>query len=146
MKKLSATGLVFTALCCISLPSFAAQMTKKNDKTCIYEMRTYYAEDGKLEDLHKRFRDHTVRFFSKHGIESVGYWVPEENPDNTLVYILTYPDKHSRTSSWAEFRADPEWQSAAEESEKNGKLVKRVDSTFLYGTGYSPMKCLNTPK
>jgi len=109
-------------------------------------MRTYYAEDGKLEDLHKRFRDHTVRFFSKHGIESVGYWVPEENPDNTLVYILTYPDKHSRTSSWAEFRADPEWQSAAEESEKNGKLVKRVDSTFLYGTGYSPMKCLNTPK
>ncbi|MEX6634742.1 NIPSNAP family protein [Hyphococcus lacteus] len=141
MKIMPTAGLAFAALCCISSPAFASQTAETRGKTCIYEMRTYYAADGKLEELHSRFREHTLRIFAKHGIESVGYWVPEENSKNTLIYILTYPDKHSRTNSWAAFRADPEWQSVAEKSEENGKLVERVDSTFLYNTDYSPMKC-----
>ena len=29
----------------------------------VYEMRIYYAAPGKLDDLNKRFRDHTLRLW-----------------------------------------------------------------------------------
>ena len=45
----------------------------------IFEFRTYTAAPGKLEDLHNRFRNHTLGLFEKHGITSIGYWVPMED-------------------------------------------------------------------
>ena len=33
----------------------------------VFELRTYTAPEGKLGDLDKRFRDHTMRIFKKHG-------------------------------------------------------------------------------
>src|SRR6187397_3194376 len=64
----------------------------------LFEMRTYVANDGKMADLHKRFREHTNKLFVKHGMELVGYWTPAEGDEskNTLVYILAYPDRESR--------------------------------------------------
>ena len=38
----------------------------------VYELRTYTAPDGKLEELHARFRNHTLRIFQKHGMSNVG--------------------------------------------------------------------------
>ena len=54
----------------------------------VYELRTYVTNPGKLDNLNARFRDHTVGLFKKHGIESVGYWVPTdgESSKNTLIY------------------------------------------------------------
>ena len=53
----------------------------------VYELRTYVTNPGKLDNLNARFRDHTVGLFKKHGIESVGYWVPTdgESSKNTLI-------------------------------------------------------------
>src|SRR5258706_14911392 len=76
----------------------------------VYEMRTYYAAADKLDALHARFRDHTVKLFEKHGIVNVGYWVPIENTENKLIYILSYPIRDARESSWKGFMADPDWQ------------------------------------
>ncbi|HEX8529714.1 MAG TPA: NIPSNAP family protein, partial [Cytophagales bacterium] len=76
--------------------------------------------------------------FRKHGMTNVGYWVPLENPDNRLVYILAYPSKEARDKSWKDFGADPEWQSVQKASEANGKLVDRVESIFMRRTDYSP--------
>jgi hypothetical protein len=85
----------------------------------VYELRTYTAADGKLEALKVRFRDHTIRIFKKHGIESIGYWVPQDGErwKNTLIYILAHPSREEATKNWAEFAADPEWKKVAAESE-----------------------------
>lgn len=107
-----------------------------------YEMRTYTTADGKLEDLHNRFRNHTNRLFKKHGIEMVGYWTPadEAKSKNTLVFILAYPSREERDKRWNAFANDPEWKKAAAESERNGKLVVKVEQLFMNPTDYSPAK------
>ena len=108
-----------------------------------YEIRTYYAFPGKLEDLHSRFRTHTIKLFKKHGMEIVGFWGPtdkDKGSENTLVYILAYPSREAREKAWAGFRNDPVWQAAAKESEKNGKLVEKVEWAILRSTDYAPFK------
>jgi hypothetical protein len=72
----------------------------------------------------------------------IGYWTPAEGPEaeNTLVYILAYPDKKSRDESWKAFMADPDWQAAYKASHANGPLVKKVESKFLAPTDYSNIK------
>lgn len=111
----------------------------------VFEMRTYYAAPGKLEDLQARFRNHTLKLFEKHGMTNIGYWVPVDEKTgqptgNTLVYILAYPSAEARAKSWDGFRADPAWVAARNESEKNGKLLEKIDSVFLKATDYSPIK------
>lgn len=104
-----------------------------------YEMRVYYAAPGKLDALHARFRDHTMKLFEKHGLANVGYFVPVgENKDNKLVYFISAPSKEARDKSFKAFIADPDWKKAAAESEKDGRLVSKVESTFLTATDYSP--------
>ncbi len=107
----------------------------------LFEMRTYTANDGKMADLHKRFRDHTNRLFQKHGMTLIGYWTPDgPDAENTLVYILAYPNREAREQSWKAFMADPEWQAAYKASHANGPLVKKAESKFLNPTDYSPIK------
>jgi len=103
-----------------------------------FELRTYHANEGKLDELHARFRDHTVALFKKHGMTNLVYWTPVDNEANTLVYLLGYPDKEARKDSWQAFRDDPEWQAVYADSTKEGKLVAKVDSVFLNPTDYSP--------
>ena len=107
----------------------------------IFEMRIYTANDGKLDALHARFRNHTNQIFVRHGMSLIGYWTPTEGPekDNTLIYILAYPSMAAREKAWAAFRDDPDWQKAKAESEKGGVLVKNVESKFMTATDYSPI-------
>jgi hypothetical protein len=103
----------------------------------VFEMRTYYAHDGKLEALNARFRDHTTKLFEKHGITNIAYWTPIKNTDNRLVYILGYPSKADAEKSWKAFIADPDWKKAHKESEVNGPLVKKAESVYIQLTDYS---------
>jgi hypothetical protein len=111
-------------------------------KARVFEIRTYTANEGKLNALHARFRNHTTKLFEKHGMTNIGYWKPLDAPlsENTLIYVLAYPDRESAKKSWEAFRADPAWKKAMEESERDGKLVAKVDSVFMEATDYSPMK------
>lgn len=106
----------------------------------VYELRVYHTYEGKLEDLEKRFREHTMDIFRRHGMESVAYWTPTDEPlkGRTLFYILRHPSREAATANWAAFRADPEWKQVSAASEANGKLVEKVDSTFLKLTNFSP--------
>ncbi|MDH4065472.1 MAG: NIPSNAP family protein [Acidobacteriota bacterium] len=108
----------------------------------VYELRTYTAPEGKLADLHARFRDHTLRIFQKHGMTSVIYLAPTDAPlkDNTLVYLLAHQSRDAAQKSWDAFRNDPEWKKVASESQMNGPIVSKVESVFLQATDYSPMK------
>ncbi|HLX64136.1 MAG TPA: NIPSNAP family protein [Planctomycetota bacterium] len=107
------------------------------DARC-FELRVYHAAEGKLDALNARFRDHTLKIFEKHGMTSIGYWMPLDNPDHLLYYILAFPNRDAATASWKAFRDDPDWKAAAAASEKDGKLVTKVDSTFLHCTDFSP--------
>jgi hypothetical protein len=106
----------------------------------VYELRVYHTFDGKLDDLLKRFREHTVEIFRRHGMESVAYWTPLDDPlkGKTLFYILRHPSREAATANWAAFHDDPEWKRVSAASEANGKLVEKVDSTYLKLTDFSP--------
>ena len=108
----------------------------------VYELRTYTAPEGKLGELEARFRNHTRRIFNNHHMKSVGYWVPQDAPasQNTLIYILEHPSREDAKANWAAFQKDPEWQKVAEESQRNGKIVAKVDSVFMTATDFSAIK------
>jgi hypothetical protein len=108
----------------------------------IFELRTYTAPEGKLGELHARFRDHTLRIFKKHGMENIVYFAPQDAPlsQNTLIYLLAHPSREAADRNWAAFGKDPEWQKVAQETQVNGKIVAKVDRIFLNATDYSPMK------
>jgi hypothetical protein len=123
-------------------PTMAPSPSLANDSKC-YELRTYIAAPGKLEELHARFRNHTMKLFKKHGMEVVGFWGPtdkEKGSENTLVYVLAFPNREARNKAWRDFAADPEWQKARAESEKNGRLAEKVESVIMGSTDYSPVK------
>ncbi len=106
----------------------------------VYELRMYHANPGKLDALNQRFRDNTIRIFNKHNMKSVGYWTPQDNKDNLLIYILEHPSREAATKDWAAFNADPEWVKVKAASEVNGKLVDHVDDTYMNPTDYSMLK------
>ncbi len=110
-----------------------------------YELRTYTAAPGKLDAMLQRFREHTVTLFAKHGMTNIGYWVPAENPDRKLIYLLAFPDRAARDASFKSFGADPAWQAAQKASEANGKLVEKLESRFLTETDFSKFDPAGAP-
>jgi NIPSNAP len=130
-----------------SVPLFSAALLAasrgadpKQSSTGLYELRVYYAVPGKLGELLARFRDHTIRLFDKHGMKSIAYWTPVDEPNrgNMLVYILQHPSREAAAANWKSFQEDPEWKRVKEESEAKGKLAEKIDSTVLALTDFSP--------
>src|ERR1051325_10964500 len=104
----------------VAFIAMAAPARAAEDKPAgkLYELRLYTTNEGKLPDLDARFRDHTMKLFEKHGIENIAYWHVSEgaagdDAKNLLVYIIAHKDKAAADKSWADFRADPDWQAAA---------------------------------
>ena len=136
--------LAISVLALVFVGGFVAgnAVRAQSDAKRVYELRTYTAPDGKLGDLDKRFRDHTMRIFKRHGMENVGYWHPQDAPDsaNTLIYIVSHKSREEAKKNWADFGADPEWKKVSAESQVNGRIVSKVVSVFMDATDYSPMK------
>ena len=107
------------------------------DARC-FEMRTYYAAPGKLDALQARFRDYTCKSFEKYGMTNIGYWLPLENPDNKLVYVLAFPSREAAAASWKAFIADPDRKAYFKKTEENGKLVEKIESVYLKAADFSP--------
>jgi hypothetical protein len=108
----------------------------------IYEIRTYWAAEGKLEQLHNRFRNVTLNVFKRHQMQVVGFWTPAPTTPETgdLVYILGFASEEAKNAAWEAFRADPLWIEGRTVSEKDGKLVEKVASVLLQPTNYSPLQ------
>ncbi|HTU66941.1 MAG TPA: NIPSNAP family protein [Steroidobacteraceae bacterium] len=109
----------------------------------VFEIRTYHCFPGRLDALNKRFREHTMKMFEKHGMTNVAYWTFEDSPakENTLIYVISHASREQAAKNWDEFRNDPEWKAIAAASEADGgKIVEKVDSVFVDATDYSPMK------
>lgn len=124
-------------------PMFAALRREGGDAgpvgAAVYELRVYHAAAGKLTELLARFREHTVKLFERHGMKSVAYWTPMDEPQKSamLIYILEHPGREAAAANWKAFQEDAEWKSVRDKSEENGKLVEKVDSTFMELTDFS---------
>jgi len=136
-RLLSAAGLLVAGVLLGSIGS--AALLEEKEKPLLYELRTYTTVDGRLPALHARFQNHTMKLFEKHGMKNVIYFTPADQP-NTLIYLLSHKDKATRDASFDSFRKDPEWIAARDASEKDGKIVEKVDFVFLNPTEYSPQK------
>lgn len=105
---------LLAALVALATPAFAAD--KNTDKSAlskpsVFELRTYDTYEGRLDDLHKRLREHTCELFKKHGIELVGFWTPQDAKDgkeDKLVYLIAFPSWEAARASWKAFLDDPE--------------------------------------
>jgi hypothetical protein len=130
----------FLAVTAISAP-VSAQDAALDPRAALYELRVYHPHPGKLDALNARFREHTLELFEKHGMRNVAYWIEQPNeasPDGKVIYVLAFPSREARDASWKAFGADPEWQAVQSASEAAGKLVAKVDSTFMTLADYSP--------
>ncbi|MEX0965573.1 MAG: NIPSNAP family protein [Pseudohongiellaceae bacterium] len=108
----------------------------------VYELRIYTATPGNLDNLHARFRDHTIRIFNNHGMKVVGFWSPtsEEEADDTLIYVLEHASQDAANASWRAFGQDPQWQSVSDASNANGSILASVERRYMTATDYSPIK------
>jgi hypothetical protein len=108
----------------------------------IYELRTYWAAPGKQAALHTRFQTLTLGLFARHGMQLIGFWVPNPITEETgdLVYLMAFADQQALEQAWAAFRADPDWQAGRDASEVDGRLAAKVVSTILTPTDYSPLQ------
>ncbi len=140
MAFVHATMKRFTFLA-LALTGLFSTLIHAADDARVYELRIYTCNEGKLETLLSRFRDHTCKLFEKHGMVNVGYWVPvdkENGAETTLIYVLEHKSRDAAKASFKAFGADPEWQAAAKASEANGKIVAKIESIFMSPTEYSP--------
>ena len=99
----------------------------------VFELRTYTASPGNLDNLLARFRDHTLTLFAKHALTSFGYWTPTEKKDGAgekLVYILAHKSKEAADASFKAFRADPAWVEA-KKAKRLWKDVRAYDASDL---------------
>lgn len=92
--------------------------------------------------MHARFRDHTCKLFEKHGMTLIGFWSPSDpkEAERKLIYVLAFPTREAADKSWKAFRDDPVWKEVREASEKDGKIVEKVESVFMTPTDYSAIK------
>jgi len=107
----------------------------------IYELRIYNCLPGRMADLQRRFEDHTLNIWKRHGIEQAGFWTTAiGTSNNDLTYMLRWNSMAERETKWAAFMADPEWQAARKASEANGPLIANSSSQFLTPTSFSSVK------
>ena len=107
----------------------------------IHELRIYRSVTGKLPALVRRFQDHTLRIWHKHGIRQSGFWTTLiGTSQRDLTYMLAWESLADREKRWNAFLADPEWAAVVAESERDGQLVENISSQLLTPTGFSAVK------
>jgi hypothetical protein len=107
----------------------------------LYELRVYRTLPGRMPAMLRRFEDHTLRIWAKHGIRQAGFWttaIGESN--NDLTYMLAWESLAERETRWSAFLADPEWIAARDASEADGQIVANVSSSILRPTAFSSVR------
>jgi len=104
----------------------------------VYELRVYRCMPGRKADVLARFRNHTMGFFKKYGIEVVGFWDTVVGEVDELVYMTRYVSWEDREKKWGAFQADAEWKRARDESHAKGFIVESIRTSLLAATDFSP--------
>jgi NIPSNAP len=110
-------------------------------KEHVFELRTYSCLPGRLPNLITRFKDHTLKLFEKHHMENIAYFTSiEKEGQSKLVYLLAHQSEEEATKSWDTFRNDPAWIAARDASEKDGKIIEKIESVYLKPLSFSKIK------
>lgn len=117
----------------------ASAQPMQSAESRLFELRTYHTSDGKLDALHARFRDCATRMFEKHGITNLGYWTPADANGSRIVFLLAYPNEAARDASWSGLAIDPDWRKCRRETERDGRLVERIEELLLVPTADCPV-------
>ena len=104
----------------------------------IYELRIYRCMPARKGDLLARFRNHTMGFFKRHGIEVVGFWDTLVGETDELIYMTRYGSWEEREKKWGALQADPDWERVRAKSEERGWLVEHIRTSLLAATDFSP--------
>src|SRR3954468_19441623 len=98
--SLLAVFLPLGALLAFVAGFWIGQESKVNAR--VYELRTYTTLPGRLPALNKRFAEHTMKLFEKHGMRNEIYWTPldDELKDNTLIYVVSHESRDAADKSW----------------------------------------------
>jgi hypothetical protein len=135
---LMAVGTMIAVACAWSARDAWAVPKEENR---VFELRIYSVLAGRMPAMHARFKDHTNALLTKHGMTLIGFWTPQgRDAEMKLYYLVAHKSKSAADASWKAFSADPEWKKVREESEKDGKIVEKVDRIWLDSTEYSMMK------
>jgi len=135
-----AVGAVAFLAGALVVRSGTAQTGEKKVENRVFELRTYYAADGKMDALHARFKNHTVKLLQKHGMELVGFWTDSKEPKSKLIYLVAHKSKDAADASWKSFRVDPDWVAAKTKSEEGGSLTTKIEVVWMNPTDYSALK------
>lgn len=145
MKRnwIASGATVFLAMGLMLFGTWLSIGRAQQTNTRIYELRTYTTLPGRLPALNKRFSEHTIELFAKHGMRSEMYWTPTSDAlkDTTLIYVISHDNQEVVDKNWKEFQADPEWIKVRDASEADGKiLAKPPERVFMMLTDYSPRR------
>jgi hypothetical protein len=114
------------------------------DTDRVFELMVYHTLPGKATALEAIFRDDS-KLMAQHGINVVGFWVPNENPawKDTFVYVVDFPSRDEAKRRWHELHGDPASQpyvnAAKPILERLGEAY-RVDEVYMRPTDFSAMK------
>jgi hypothetical protein len=145
MRRAFVLGFL-TALVCIALlattRSQLAAAPQPQPPQRLFMLRTYYPRQGQMEAVKKRFREHGVELFKKHGIEVIGFWTPhdEKEKENKLVYMIAWPSMDAAKAAWKSFGGDPDRKRIWAEYNKDGDIVDHWEAVYLDPIDFSPLQ------
>ena len=144
IKNLRNCALLLGAFAAGSLLTarFMTIQQARADSNRVYELRMYHTFPSRLTPLVMRFRNGEVKVFEQNHMKFMGAWVPQDAPnhENLFIYLLAHENRDAAKKNWADFGADPEWKNIQKTSEADGKIVEKVESTFMDPVDFSPLK------
>jgi len=144
IKNLRSSVLLLVAFAAGSLLTarFMTVQQARADSNRVYELRMYHTFPNRLTPLVTRFRNGEVKVFEQNHMKFMGAWVPQDAPnhENLFIYLLAHENRDAAKKNWAGFGADPDWKAIRDTSEADGKIVEKVESTFMDPVDFSPLK------
>jgi hypothetical protein len=105
----------------------------------LHQPRIHEIFEANKAEFHARFRDHAARIMRRHGFQIAAMWETRTERRTEFVYLLQWPDKQTKESSWAAFMADQEWADIKRATRNpHGSLVGEIEDRLLELTSYSP--------
>lgn len=114
------------------------------DSERVFELMVYHTAPDKVPALESIFRD-VSKLQAKHGMNVVGYWVPNDDPAwaNTFIYLMAHPSREEAKKNWAALHADPafpEYRTQAVPLIEKADDKFRVDEVYMRPSDFSAMK------
>ena len=139
-----ATALVSFAAGSLISAHFARLNEVRADGNHVFELLVYHAVPGKGAALESLFRD-ASKPMAKHGLNVVGYWVPNDNPawNDTFIYLVAHSSRDEAKKNWQALHDDPDFRPYVESAkpliQKTDGQYK-VDEVYMRPTDFSAMK------